>query len=142
MKTKKKKAKSVSQLKREADAVFSKYIRTKYSDAHTGLVECVTCGSQRPIAEMQNGHYISRGNNHLRYDERNCHPQDYACNVARKGNYPAYAAFMVRTYGADIIEQLQWESKEIKQWKPQELTELIDLYKAKLGGVDSATVSM
>lgn len=125
------KKKSIGKLKKEADAAFSTYIRTKYADPHTQLVACVTCGMQRPIKEMQNGHYVTRGNNHLRYDERNCHPQDYSCNVARKGNYPAYATFMVRTYGADILEQLEDESKQLKQWKDFELIELTKLYKEK-----------
>lgn len=130
MKTlKKKKPKSVSQLKKEADNIFSKYIRTKYADSHTGLVACVTCGAQRLIAEMQAGHYISRGNNPLRFDERNVFPQDVACNIFKKGNYPAYSLFLVRNFGQGILLELEQASRAEKQWKTWELTEIIDKYK-------------
>jgi len=129
------KSKSVSQLKKEADATFSQYIRQKYADPHTGLVSCVTCGIMKPWKEMQAGHYESRGNNFLRYDERNVHVQCYGCNVARKGNYPAYATFMVRTYGTDILETLREESKFSLKFTTAELQEIIDTYKEKLKGL-------
>lgn len=138
-KSKKPKKPSVSALKKKADAIFSLYIRTKYADPHTGLVACVTCGTLHPIKEIQNGHYISRGNNWLRYDERNCHPQDYSCNIARKGNYPAYAAFIVRTYGVDRLEELHQESKALYQWKPHLLEEIISEYTEKLKKLSQLT---
>lgn len=126
---KKPKKKSVSQLKKEADNVFSQYVRQKYADPQSGLVACVTCGNARNWKELQNGHYITRGSNILRYDSRNAHPQCVGCNVFKKGNYPAYAVFMVNKYGQSILQELESESKQIKQWKAYELQEIIDHYK-------------
>lgn len=129
------KKKTISQLKKVADNVFSQYIRQKYADPHTGFCNCVTCGVQKHWKELQNGHYETRGVNALRYDERNAHPQCYGCNVARKGNYPRYAIFMVNKYGPDILNTLQEEAKELKQFKPYLLEEIIEEYKAKIAGL-------
>lgn len=127
----KKKTKSVSQLKKDADSEFSKYIRNKYAD-YAGYVTCVTCGVSKPIKEMQAGHYEKRSVNSLRFDERNVHPQCVGCNVFKKGNYPRYATFMVGRYGEGILEQLEEGAKEIKQFKAHELQAIIDDYKEKL----------
>jgi hypothetical protein len=126
-----KKVKTVSQLKKEADSVFSRYIRISSSDS-AGFATCATCGLSKPWKEQQAGHYISRGNNTLRYNEQNVHVQCVGCNVFKAGNYPAYALFMVRRYGQNILQDLEQESKAMKQWKPYELQELIETYKQKL----------
>jgi hypothetical protein len=129
--SKPKKKKSVSQLKKEADAVFSRYIRYSAAD-HAGNARCVTCGVVKHWKELQNGHYERRSVNSLRYDERNCHPQCPGCNIFKGGNYPRYAQFMLQTYGPTILEELEAEAKNLKQFRPFELIEIIDLYKAKL----------
>jgi len=51
-----------SRWKKEADKVFSRYIRRKYADKN-GNVSCITCGVTKHWKEMDCGHYISR--NHL-----------------------------------------------------------------------------
>lgn len=84
---------------------------------------------------MQAGHYETRGTNYLRYDERNVHPQCYGCNVARKGNYPRYATFMVGRYGEGILKELEEDAKNLMQFKPYQLIELISLYQAKIEGL-------
>lgn len=129
------KTKSISQLKKEADNAFSRYIRQRYADDHTGYGSCVTCGISKPWKELQAGHYITRGSNILRFDERNVHPQCVGCNVFKKGNYPAYAIFMVRTYRPSILETLEQESKTLKQFRPFELQEIIDTYKEKIAAL-------
>ena len=142
MPVKKPKKPTVSQLKKKADQIVSEYVRRSAADPHTGLATCYTCGVQKPWKEQQCGHYISRGANILRYDQRNLRVQCVGCNVFRKGNYPAYAAALVRECGAEIIEQLQWESKELKQWKPTDLQDVIDSYKHKLDELNkTATIT-
>lgn len=73
----------------DADAIFSKFIRLKYSDKD-GKVACFTCGNKKHWTLMQNGHFIKRGHLFLRYDERNCRPQDSECNELKYGNIPYY----------------------------------------------------
>lgn len=70
----KKKAKaglSKSKLRDKLDAVFSKYIRLKYSD-DKGYCRCISCGKVFPWKEIQNGHYMSRRYMSTRFSEDNC----------------------------------------------------------------------
>ena len=115
---KKKKLKSISQLKKLADGIFSKWIRDRDK-------RCVTCGL---ATNLQCGHFISRSINVLRFDERNCNAQCVSCNVFRNGNMPQYAAFMRRKHGPDIIEILLKEKQTLHQFKRQELEHIISKY--------------
>jgi hypothetical protein len=124
-------SKSVSQLKKEADAVFSEYIRRKYAD-WKGMVRCITCPTFRAWQQMQAGHYESRMHNATRYDERNVHPQCSKCNVWHTGEKPAYALYLQRTYGPKILAELRLAAKKTKQFTVQELRDLIQIYKAKI----------
>lgn len=74
----------------DADAVFSQYIRLKYADKR-GFVKCYTCLAYKHWTMMQNGHFIKRANLYLRFDERNCRPQDQFCNEYEHGNISVFA---------------------------------------------------
>ena len=86
---KKKKPVTISKVKKELDRVFSIYIRTLYSV--NGDVKCYTCTKIAPIKEMQNGHFVPRQYLATRFDERNCRPQCYACNMLYNGQPSTYA---------------------------------------------------
>jgi len=73
----------------DADAVFSQFIRLKYADKE-GKVKCYTCDVVKHWTMMQNGHYMKRGNLYLRFDERNCRPQESYCNEYLHGNMAEY----------------------------------------------------
>jgi 5-methylcytosine-specific restriction endonuclease McrA len=129
MKVKKEKKvakKSVSKLKKQADKVFSEYIRRRDNGV------CATCGTVRQWKEMQNGHYVSRSHNSLRYDERNCNTQCVACNMFKKGAMDEYALFIIRKYGIDTLHELKRLKNEIKQFTVVQLEELIKKYKDKI----------
>jgi len=126
-KLKKKKVKRIGQLKKLADKVFSEYIRQRDKGV------CYTCGNVKPWKYQQCGHYVSRMFNSLRYSEVNCHCQDVACNVFRKGAMDEYAIRLVRQYGEGILNHLNIKKREIKQFSRPELEELIAKYK-KLNG--------
>ena len=126
------KKKSISQLKKAADAVYSQYIRMSAVDPQTGLARCVSCGVEKNYKELQNGHYETRKTLSLRYDERNCHPQCVGCNVFKKGNYPRYATWMVETYGPDILRELEEEAKILVHDSRSLYEDIISEYKAKV----------
>lgn len=98
-------------IKRKADKVFSEYIRKLRSDS-SGRCICVTCGTIKPVKEMQNGHYFPRNRLGTRFHEDNCHPQCPSCNVFKHGNYTAYAAFMYNKYGKQKVEHLEMLSRK------------------------------
>ena len=91
------KTKSVSTLKKKADKAFSLYIRLR--DSKDGLSECITCGVQKPVKEMQAGHFVSRRVNKLRFDDLNVNAQCYSCNVMRYGEQFQYAKALDEKYG-------------------------------------------
>lgn len=123
------KKQTVSQLKKKADKVFSLYIRTR--DSFNGVAECITCGVQKPIAEMQNGHFISRRVNSLRYDELNCNAQCYACNVMRYGEQYAYAKALDMKYGDGTAQSLHGRRFETHKFTTAELLNIIEEYRGE-----------
>lgn len=114
----------ISKLKREADRVFSLWIRRRDKGV------CFTCGVQKPEGKMQNGHFVSRSYNSLRYDEKNCHCQCPACNIFKGGNMDVYALHLVDTYGPDILKYFAKKKRETKQFTAQELQATITKYAA------------
>ena len=114
---KKKKQKTLSRLKREADATFSKWIlkRDKYI--------CFTCG--RPA--NQNAHYVSRTWLGLRYSEVNCNASCFRCNIVLRGNMDEYARALIAKYGDGILNMLA-KMKKPTQMKRKDYEEIIAKY--------------
>lgn len=122
------KQKSISKLKKELDAVFSKYIRQKYSK--NGMVKCYTCPHIGEIKKMQNGHFNPRQHLATRYDERNCRPQCFVCNMYYGGNPATFAKNLIAEYGEGIIDELEKSRYEIFKVTPQWYEEKIKHYKS------------
>ena len=127
----KSKIKTRSYYVKKLDAVFSQYIRLRKADPN-GYVACVTCGKMAHWKEMQCGHYETRGSYGTRWDEENCHVQCYGCNVARKGNYPAYSRYLIQVYGADILDKLAYKAQNSPKLNTGELMLMIDDYTQKV----------
>jgi len=122
-KVKVKKKKTLRQLKKELDRVFSLWIRSR--DAH----RCFTCDKVMGPKESQCGHFISRSHFNTRYSEVNCHVQCVSCNVFKHGNMPEYAERLMQRYGPEIITKLNKEKHILKNWSTKELEALIERYK-------------
>ena len=116
----------VRKLKKKLDIIFSKYIRAR------DKYKCYTCGVVLQSRFSQCGHFVPRQYNNVRYDEINCHCQCYACNMFYGGQPSEYALRLQKDYGSDIIEKLNKKKREIKQFTPQELGKMIELYNGKL----------
>ncbi len=101
------KIKKVSQLKKELDAIFSKFIRWRDKG------QCYTCPKQDDPKYMQNGHFVPRQYLSVRYDEINCHCQCYACNMLYNGQPSRYAQRLKQDFGEDIIDTLERKRQQI-----------------------------
>jgi hypothetical protein len=97
-----------------------------------GVCRCVTCGKTGHIKDFQNGHFVSRRHLILRWDERNCHTQDVACNVFLNGNMTEYAEWMMNTYGKDIISKLNKEKLQTFKLTREFLISKIKHYREKI----------
>lgn len=127
------KKKSLSYYKKRLDKVFSLYIR--YRDDG----QCFTCPKKEHPKKMQNGHFVPRQYLSVRYDEKNCNCQCYACNMLYNGQPSKYAINLIKKYGNNIIEDLESHRKDITKLTPEWYEQKILEYKEKLKmyGVDN-----
>lgn len=105
-----------------ADRVFSEYIRL--SESKNGICKCVTCWASAPRTEIQNWHFITRGNMNYRFDIDNCHPQCYKCNCILSWNYQYYTMYMIDRYGREKVDEML-NDKTLKEYKQYEYERMI-----------------
>lgn len=118
------KTKSISKLKKELDKWFSKFIRQR--DNHI----CFTCGKLCEPQSSQCGHFVPRQYLSVRYDERNCNAQCYACNMLYNGQPSAYAVRLKKKYGENIVEELESIRRNVVKLTPDWYEERIEHYKS------------
>lgn len=99
--SKRPKTKSLAKWKKELDDIFSKYVRQRDQG------QCFTCSKKDDPKKMQNGHFVPRQYLAVRYDERNCNCQCYACNMLYGGQGATYAIRLAQKYGQETVEQLE-----------------------------------
>lgn len=115
----------------DLDALVSKYVRRKNADKD-GLCTCYTCGTKRPIATTQAGHYIPRGAMLLRFDvDRNIRCQCAECNCLHGGKIAQFGINLEKEMPG-VTEILLEESRIVHRWSRDELKSMINEYTLKL----------
>ena len=107
MKSKRKKLKSLKQLKKIAWRLMSIYIRKLNLD-YTDRAKCYTCGKQDNWRSMDAGHFI---HNKLDFDPRNLKIQCGRCNRYLRGKLGVYAIKLIQEYGLEWVNQLQVDAQ-------------------------------
>ena len=138
--------KSVIQLKRDLDKVFSRYIRlrdcSRHFDSNTYWVgTCITCSKTGNVAYIDEfgklrftkgwdaGHYVGRGHYITRYDELNVNLQcAMRCNRMKSGELDKYKIALDKKYGDGTAESLEALKSKTKKFKAWELIEMIEDY--------------
>lgn len=89
---------------------------------------CISCGND---GKPQAGHYHSRGKNtSIRFNLHNLHIQCYRCNVKLSANITGYNLGLIKTYGKDYQDYveykmplefplLKWTKNDLILWKAQ-----------------------
>lgn len=113
------------------DSIFGEWIRRRHADI-VGNVPCVTCGAWNHWTKVNAGHFWKRQHQATRYDPRNVHVQCVRCNMYRSGAEAEHAAYILKTYGQEVFEELETRHRQIKKWKKDEIESLISFYKQKL----------
>jgi hypothetical protein len=114
----------------DLDAIFSRYIRLKYSD-EKGLVKCFTCPKVLPISEIQNGHFIHRQDMGTRFLEDNCRPQCPKCN-SKHNDDPSIFKNKLEQDKKGITQWLEEQSREIIKPTRDELKQMITDYRYRV----------
>jgi len=122
---------STTILKKKLDTIFSTYIRLKYADEDLN-VKCFTCDKVYHYKKIQNGHFYSRSILSLRWDEQNCRPQCYGCNIARSGNYIEYYKRLEKEIGKGGMDYLEYKRHQIKKMNKLDYQIYIDTYTQKV----------
>ena len=123
-----KKQKSTSKLKKELDAVFSKYIRLRYADK-LGYCRCATCGVKKHWKELQCGHFVPRNYLNTRWLIQNCMPQCVGCNYFGKGK-PVQMADKIRLeFGDACPDNLYTLARIVAKFTKFDYERMIDEYK-------------
>jgi NinG protein len=115
----------------DLDVLVSKWVR--YSAVGPdNLVQCYTCPSKLPPAEMDAGHYISRASMFLRWDvTRNLRPQCQPCNRSKYGKAAVFGK-KLEFEMPGVTEILLEESRIIVKWSREELRGMIADFTQKL----------
>ncbi len=92
--------------------LFSRWIRLKHADQHTGLVKCFTCGTEIHWTEADCSHYVSRGNACTKYMVKNNHPCCRQCNRFGGGNLQEYKKNIDKVYGAGTAEKIEYLGRQ------------------------------
>jgi hypothetical protein len=122
--------KSTSELVKEADLVFSHYIRLK--DSKNGYCSCFVCGTSITVGQAQCGHFIPRACMPTRFLIENCHPVCITCNCFDSDHNIRYAIAMEVKYGSEMIAEIIQRSRSLAKFTRSELLDIILTYKAKL----------
>lgn len=128
-------SKSIAKIKKKADRTFSRYIRLKNSVA--GYCSCVTCGTRKPIKNIQAGHYIPRNILSTRFDEENVHPQCVGCNMFNKGRLDEYAVYLEKNYEIGILQRLHNKKHELVKITYSEYEEMIDKWEDEINDLEA-----
>lgn len=123
--------KSQAKLKKELDAIFSKYIRKLYPAI------CYTC--EEPKERLQCGHYISRQYLATRWDVHNCRPQCWGCNGYGKGQPLIFEEKLKAEYGNDFVEAMKASRHQTIKLDRNWYTEQINHYEQEMEKISEAS---
>ena len=118
---------SVAKLKKTADKYYSLATRYRFADKRgdTWYASCITCGVEKPIKQLQCGHFMSRRHNILRYRDENTAAQCYGCNVMSQGRQYEFGIAIDELYGTGTAKALHQESKQLHPLTVEELQQII-----------------
>lgn len=114
-------SKTLAQLKKELDRVFSLYIREKYPK------RCYTCGKRG--VTLQCGHFVSRQYLATRWDENNCRPQCVGCNMFGNGKPLDFEENLKKELGDETVEKMKKSRHQVLKLDRQWYLTSIALYK-------------
>jgi len=118
-------------LKKKLWALFSEYIRKKYSDTN-GYCPCYTCGVVMNWKKLQCGHLLDGRNNAILFCEEAVRPQCAGCNLFKNGNKESFIPKFIDEMGREKYDELRRLKNTTVKYSVSDLEELIETYKQKI----------
>jgi len=117
-----------------ADKYFSLFIRLRDSDQN-GIGRCSTCGRIGHVKTMDNGHYIKRQHQAVRFSEVNCNLQCKHCNNFEQGNDVKFREYLVNKHGEKTVLLLEASKRQTTKRSANDLKLIADYYKKKVNEI-------
>jgi hypothetical protein len=101
-------------------------------DRYTSLIvrgrdgRCVTCGSRQGL---QCSHFYSRRYLSIRFDLQNCNAMCAGCNRRHNRDRRPYERYMLKTYGFDVIKELDESRLRLDKVSEEELRTMLEEYR-------------
>lgn len=134
--TLKPKTKSLSKLKKDLDAIFSKFVRFRDSDIN-GYGKCYTCGKHDFYKNAHCGHWIPRNILITRWEENNCRWQCIGCNLYGNGKFLDFEEHLKKDLSDEIVEKMKANRHTIFKIDRVWYNEKIEYYKSKVKQYES-----
>lgn len=128
------KEKTLSQLIKELDTVFSLFIRLRDSNDQ-GTVICFVSGEKVYYKEAQAAHWIPRANMVMRFCEQNVHACTKESNQYDPQHDDKYILKMLGFYGKNIVDDLIRRAQGLQKWTRPEIQEMIEDYSIKVANL-------
>jgi hypothetical protein len=127
----KEKLKGKADFKKEAQAVFNRFIRLR--DAEQACISCGIVGESGGLGGYWDaGHYRSRGATpELAFTEDNCHKQCKRCNRQLSGNVVNYRIRLIERIGVERVEALECNHQPLR-YKIEDYKRIKAEYSAKI----------
>ena len=120
--------KSRQDLIRQADKVFSRYVRTRGENSEYN--ECFTCNRTFPWAGMDAGHFMSRRYLNTRWHPVNVWPQCKECNQIKHGRVDVFEAKLRARFGNEAIDELIFLAHSLDKVTEADIANVIKTYKS------------
>lgn len=140
----KKRQKSMAALIEDAAKLLQRLVRLKASGSD-GLCQCVTCGKVDYYKNMQGGHFIERRRTSVKLVEENINPQCEYCNqwgMRQASCVLAYNDWMIDMHGADFVDDLKRQSRQVRKYSRGEVEDMIADFKARIAEQEDRITQM
>lgn len=126
------KEKSLAVLIKEADEVFSEFVRVRDATAFSGLVYCFICDVAIPWRASQAMHYIGRSMMGTRYDEMNVRAGCENCNCRDAYHEQRFRVKLNEILTPEGYRHLHQKAQSTSKFMRHELIEMIGEYKGRV----------
>ena len=121
---------SLPQLKKSLTTAFNMWVRLR--DTVDGFGNCISCGANKPFAELDAGHFVPSNYTVHRWDVTNVNAQCHRCNRFMHGNLIGYFIGMEKKYGAEVPRELETTKHTLVKFSRGELELLIQTFKDRV----------